>query len=469
MVTKKSIKKGMRKQPVTTERKTRITADTPHGICRDRLTAFGGLLPLVKFLDLVGFDEKFKRYYIRPKRITQLGCLRMITGLLMLLFIGFQRLGHFKYIRDDSMLCGFLNVRHLPDVSTFWRYLRSLGIVQSKSLVRLNAALRRTVWSLCGYQPRRVTIGIDTTVSTVYGSVEGARKGHNPKHRGKKGLRPILCFIQETREYLCGTQRRGETISAREVAHQIRQFWSLVPACVRQVVVLGDGEMVGWPVIQACEEEGFEYIFANRACAPKFSDASWYRHKEYEYNECWYKPNGWSCSRRFVVMRIRKDQMGDRQLKLFDADCYAYRIFVTNMTDPSHKVIARYDQRADAENLIKEAQHEGILSIPSKSFHANHAFFQIVMLAFNLWRSIKMLAACRENLKRMGNSRFRPGNWPDPTIRMMRLKSLFIAARIRFHGNRDEVRYSIHDARSSGLIDVLDFLDLKKKEVSHAA
>jgi hypothetical protein len=35
------------------------------------------------------------------------------------------------------MMCGILRVAVLPAVSTFWRYLRSLTIIQSASLVRL--------------------------------------------------------------------------------------------------------------------------------------------------------------------------------------------------------------------------------------------------------------------------------------------------------------------------------------------
>ena len=70
--------------------------------------------------------------------------------------------------------------------------------------------MRSKVWALCRYALDRVTVDIDTTVSTVYGQIEGAHKGHNTKYRGKKGLRPVLCFLSETREYLCGCQRRGE-------------------------------------------------------------------------------------------------------------------------------------------------------------------------------------------------------------------------------------------------------------------
>jgi len=44
------------------------------------------------------------------------------------------------------------------------------------------------------------------------------RKGRNTKYRGKKALRPILCFIDETREYLIGKLRKGQTASGEEAA-----------------------------------------------------------------------------------------------------------------------------------------------------------------------------------------------------------------------------------------------------------
>jgi hypothetical protein len=232
-------KKARRQQAGETSRSIiKITPDTGYEECSERLTAFGGLLALVKFLDLIGFEGLFAEHYRAPQRQTQLGHCRMISGIVMLLFIGFQRLGHFAYLRSDSMLCGALQVGVLPAVSTFWRYLQAMGLVQAQSLLRLSAALRRRVWQLCGYAPRAVQINIDTMVSTVYGAIDGARKGHNRKHRGKKALRPVLCFVSETREYLCGTQRRGQTMSGAEVARQIRQFRGLLPACVEHVAAM---------------------------------------------------------------------------------------------------------------------------------------------------------------------------------------------------------------------------------------
>ena len=450
------------------ERKTVITPDTPYAECSERLTAFGGLLALVKFLDLINFEKRFEGHYVHPKREAELGDYRMVLGMLMMLFIGFQRLGHIAYVRTDAMVCGVLRVKALPVVSTFWRSLTSLGIMQSASLLRLGADLRAKVWALCKYAPRRVTVNIDTTVATVYGETEGARKGHNTKHRGKKGLRPVLCFIEETREYLCGTQRRGETISSEEVARQIQQFRKQRPECVKEIRVRGDGEFIGWESIKACLNEGFVFTFGNKRCAPPFPASGWYRHGAYEYNECWYQPMGWEQPFRFVVMRIREDQRGDRQLKLLESENYLYRVFVTNAKGRPHHVIDDYDQRANVENLIGEAQREGVLAIPSKRFQAHHAFFQIVMLAYNLWRWMKLLAGQAQRKAKGGVTEDdrRQITMPDHTIRIARLKMLFVAAKILFHGNRDEVRFSTHEQRSAGLMDFLGYLDRLRKEAA---
>lgn len=452
-------------------RRTTITPDTPYGECSERLTAFGGLLALVKFLDLIGFEKAFGEHDVHPKREAKLGGYRMVLGMLMLLFIGFQRLGHFAYVRTDAMVCGLLRVIVLPAGSTFWRYVTSLGIVQSASLLRLGAALRARVWALCKYAPRRVTVNIDTTVATVYGAIEGARKGHHTKHRGKKGLRPVLCVLDETREYLCGTQRRGETLRNEEVARQIRQFRKQLPESVREGPGRGDGEFIGWESVNACLDEGVLFTFGNKRCDPPFPEDGWYRHREYAYNECAYQPMGWEQPCRFVAMRIRKDQMGDRQLKLLDSEHDVYRVCVTNKKGQPHRVIDDYDQRADAENLIGEAQREGVLAIPSKRFQAHHAFFQIVMLAYNLWRWRKMLAGHAERQQQRGREVAEPLRitMPDHTIRIARLKMLFVAAKIRFHGNRDEVFYSMHEQRAAGLMDFLGYLDRRRKDLRTAA
>ena len=316
------------------------------------------------------------------------------------------------------------------------------------------------------FQPSSVSINIDTTVSTVYGKIEGSRKGHNTKHRGKKGLRPVLCFIEQTREYLCGKQRRGETIKGVEIARLIRSFPKQLPDCVKEVLVRGDGEFIGWEPIQACLKLKYSFIFGNRRCKPIFPEDGWYKDGKYEYNKCMYQPIGWEEPCCFVVMRIPKEKKGDRQLRIFKEDDYIYRVFVTNLSGRSHKIIDEYDKRADVENSIGEAQREGIIAIPSKKFQSNHAYFQIVMLSYNLWRWMKLAAGHhgKETLKEKGGEISERVEIVDNTIRIARLKMLFIAAKITSHSNRNIVYYSIHDSRAAGILDFLAYLDRRCSE-----
>ena len=202
----------------------KINASTSYDTCPERLSPFGGLLGLIKFLDLIKFEEIFEHLYIKPTRKPKLGNYRMVVGILMLLFIGFNRLWHFTYIRLDAVVCGFFQLAILPAASTFWRYVDSLGINQANSSLKIMSVMRERVWQLCGLELQKVHLSTDTTVETLYGKQQGGRKGHNTKNRGKKGYRPVLCFIDETREYLLGKLRKGETMNGEEVAKFIRKI-----------------------------------------------------------------------------------------------------------------------------------------------------------------------------------------------------------------------------------------------------
>ena len=453
----------------------KINASTAYETCTEQLSPFGGLLPLIKFLDLIKFEEIFDSTYLAPRRNPKLGHHLMVVGILMLLFIGFNRLWHFTYIRLDAMLCGFFRLTKLPVASTFWRYVDSLGINQANSFLNIISTLRERVWQLCDIEYYRIRISIDTTVETIFGNQQGGRKGHNTKYRGKKALRPILCFIDETREYLIGKLRKGQTVSGKEAADFIKKIQNHLPGCVHQVLLRADGEFLSWQSVAACIEAGFDFIIANKGCEPPFDTNSWYRpwkRKNIEYNSCVYQPSGWGLPCRFVVMRIPKKEAKKPgqaiQCVLFEDERYQYRIFCTNLGGKAHKIISEYDKRADVENLVGEAKREGLDAIPSAKFKTNYAYFQIVMLAYNIWRYLKMIAQLStgddqcdqaddgaKGLKGIMNN----------TIRIARLKLLFIAAKVVKESNVDKVKYSIHDARTPAMLHFLKFLDKARSKI----
>ena len=125
---------------------SKIWHSTPYSYCSERLSPFGGLLGLVKFMELIRFKEIFEGLYNPPSSTPAMGHHSMVYGFIMVLFIGFNRVWHFLYIQTDSMLCSIFHVVKLPFVTTYWRYVNSLGINQGKSLLEVMSALRERVW-----------------------------------------------------------------------------------------------------------------------------------------------------------------------------------------------------------------------------------------------------------------------------------------------------------------------------------
>ena len=477
----KKRKKDSRKRPISkgfsegSSGARKIKASTAYGVCSERLSPFGGLLALIKFLDLIKFKEIFDHTYKAPRREPKLGHYRMVVGILMLLFIGFNRLWHFIYIRLDAMVCGFFHLSRLPAVTTFWRYVDSLGINQANSLLKIMSVLRERVWQQCRLQYKKIHVSADTTVETIYGNQQGGRKGYNPKNRGKKAYRPVLCFIDETREYLLGKLRKGETLRGKEAAALIKKIKGQLPGCVEKVIFRADAEFFGWKSVSAAMEVGFDFIIGNKRSQPSFDPNTWnkpWKSKPFYYNSCMYQPAGWKVPCRFVAMRIPKEIAATPgepvQCELFEDDRYTYRIFCTSLCAKPHKVIARYDKRADVENLIGEAKREGLDAIPSAKFKNNYAYFQIVMLAYNIWRYFKIMAQLstkQPKAETVDSAHEGLEGVMDNTIRIARLKLLLIAAKLVFHDNREKVKFSIHDTRMPAMINFLKFLDTARSKV----
>ena len=130
-------------------------------------------------------------------------------------------------------------------------------------------------------------------------------------------------------------------------------------------------------------------------------------------------------------------------------------------------LIAEYDKRADVENLVGEAKREGLDAIPSSRFKNNYAYFQVVMLAYNIWRYLKMIAelsAKTESPTEKSEQHHGFSGIETNTVRIARLRLLMIAAKVVMSSNIDKVRYSIQDSRTPALMSFLKYLDKKRSQ-----
>ena len=423
----------------------KIAAGTHYDFEGKNLTPYGGLFPVATMLEKLGF-QKLVEETLTVKRIPRaMTIYQFVLAMVLAIYIGFSRLNHIPFVAKDPMLTGVLQVGSLPGQSTFWRFLAALHLTVARQLLQLQRVLRERVWTAANVQLRALTVDTDTTVHTLYGRQMGARKSYNPKNKGKKSYQPILTFIAETREYIGGELRNGDRPDGKQIARHLAEVFAALPACVVRIFARADSGFYCWEAVQAYERAGAQFILVARKTSrlvDQLQAAVWQPSPETDADqqcEFWYQPEGWGKAYRFLALRYRKDEkpLKEReQYQLFDSPSYLYRVFVTDMEDAIASLVWFYNQRAGAENLIKEANNDaGLAAHPSGRWATNCVHFQLAMLAYNL--NCWLLLFNREET-------VIPEDLKHTTLATARLRFLFVAAKIWRHAGRVGISYSDH-------------------------
>src|SRR5437868_1186937 len=212
----------------------------PYDFAGRNLTAYGGLLPIATMLEKLGFQQLVEES-LSVRRLTRvMPTYQFVLAMVLALYIGFSRLHHLRFLEREPMLTGILKVLRLPPQCTFWRFLASLHLSVAGQILKIQQAMQRRVWEAAHVQLKVVTLDTDTTVHTLYGKQMGGRRSYNPKNKGKRSYQPILTFLAETREYVCGQLRQGDRRTGAQIAQHLQSVFAALPPGVRSIYARAD-------------------------------------------------------------------------------------------------------------------------------------------------------------------------------------------------------------------------------------
>src|ERR1700674_4870650 len=437
----------------------KIGASTPYDFEAKNLTAYGGLLPVATMLEKLAFQQLIEET-LTVKRVTRaMPMYQFILAMVLAIYVGFSRLHHVQFLAREPMLTGILKVLRLPPQCTFWRFLASLHLGVAGQLLEVQRRMRERVWEAAHVGLSVVTLDTDTTVHTLFGNQMGGRKSYNPKNKGKKSYQPILTFLAETREYISGELRNGARPTGAQIARHLESVCASLPRQVKTIYARADSGFYCGEAVEAYQNRGVQFIVSARKTSrlvEELKAADWKRSPRTGAEgqcEFLYQPEGWGKAYRFVALRYVKKPSPKKepeQYQLFDTPEYSYRVFVTNMQDRIDKLVWFYNQRAGAENLIKEANNDaGLAAHPSGRWTMNCNHFQLAMLAYNLncWL---MLFNREEDVK--------VETLKHTTLATARLRFLFLAAKIWRHAGRVGISFGEHYAEQGILRRLMDRL-----------
>jgi hypothetical protein len=232
---------------------------------------------------------------------------------------------------------------------------------------------------------------LDSTGFCREGQQEGARKGFNPKRKGRNSHHPLLAVLAEAPFLLHGWLRSGHTGAARGVVPFLQEALALLPEGMWLRTVRADSGFFDGAFLDFLEERALPYVVVARLTTTLQRKCAGIQHwtvidEPHAAGEFTLKLLGWSKERRFVVVRERmRESQAAVGRKLLDVPGYTFRIWVPNRSESAVALWRDDNGRACVEQRIAERKHDlaadGFCLQP---FYATEAAFLAVLFTFNL-------------------------------------------------------------------------------------
>ena len=365
------------------------------------LSGVGGLASFNAFVQREGIGktlrQKFGHLKVGKRVVYPLHT--QIQLLLDASVVGARRVFDFEYLAADPLFT-HLAGGAVPSVDTVYDDLRRFDAAASNDLEDLMA--EQGVRPLRDKPLRDVTIDIDTTVTPLFGTQEGAVPGPNPRYPGRPSYHPILGRIAEVDTVIGARLRPGDTglgsSDVEDIEDWINRTHRAAPKAIITVRIDAGGDCTA--LLSAIERRKGYFLVKMKQTSNLVSavcntkrwttidvDAS--NAPTRQVAEIDFRRDDWPKERRWRVFAVRTtERESGKQVCLWPDLDFSVHVYVTNdMTRNLDELARLYDDRAAIEPLIAELKNAfGIGKVSTSDFAANEAAFLIKLLAYNVMR-----------------------------------------------------------------------------------
>jgi hypothetical protein len=374
----------------------------------DSLTHYGGLFLIQRFCNKLDLRRRLQRILRAAPAWTDFDPVDLVLMILFLLIAGVQRFNKSDKLQYDGFFLSLLGLESLPDETSIRRFLKRLSPDAIRQIVRLHDQLRRDLFA----RPRSrssLEFHLDSVVLTLYGKQQGARLGYNPKAKGRRSYHPILCFENHGQEFWHGSLRPGDAGANTGARFFVQRILAKVPSQVARsrIRFLADAGFFSGKLVADLDQVGCGYTIVCRSYEAyhKMAEKAGFQDLKFGWGvaEFRHRPQKWQSEHRFVAVRrpLPVDPQEASQLTLFKDTQYSYSVLVTNLTTRPWKVWTSYVDRSNIEKSIRELLNDLALSkVPTQTWTANVAFFQMLLFAYNIMHWFKRLCLPEEQLRK---------------------------------------------------------------------
>ena len=338
------------------------------------VSPFGGLASFISFLGQIGFAGRVQEHlpFAEPTSNNAIPLAHTLTAFLMSVVVGAQRFAHSEWLRADRVLHAMLGMERFPSDDTIRNFFLRFSQADVQAFWR---PLWRWLLGLLACPKAGFALDLDSTVFCREGQQEGARKGFNPRRKGRNSHHPLLAVLAEAPFILHGWLRSGNTGAARGVVPFLQEALALLPEGAWIRTVRADSGFFDGSFLDFLEERGLLYVVVarmtwtlKRKCA---GIQQWTPiDEDHAAGEFTLKLMGWSRERRFVVVRERiRETKAAVGRKLIDVPGYTFRVWVTNRSEGAVELWRDYNGRACGQRVLPAPVLRDRISVPGRLVH----------------------------------------------------------------------------------------------------
>lgn len=388
-----------------------------------QLTHFGGVYLLHRFLQQLQLRSFLCTRLQIKERNNYFTISERLFALIYPMLLGLHSLELNVLLGNNGVFQYLTGLPRVPRPNTLRRFLTDKADVLLPRLQSVHQLLRsRFLASHSSYW-----LDFDSTVKTLYGHQEGAVKGYNPEHKGKRSYHPLVCTEAHGQDCLGGELRYGDADTADGVVEMLDSVLPIIPSTARTIRIRADAGFYDGDFIAKLSQNSCEFAVVAARGRPlqlKILGQKYTPLNEFQATaEFQYQPHGWAKPYRFLVWRERLTEKKKQQLQLLTLDKYSYRLMVTNLELTPVGVFNFYDGRAGLERIVRILKEDfPFAKALTNNFAANSLYAELSLLAYNIVIWFKRFCL--------------PDSWQSYTVSTLRHRLLLIPGVFTRTGNR---------------------------------
>ncbi len=387
-----------------------------------KITAYGGFSLMALFFEKIKLRENLEKIIpIKELSPNAMGIYSKILAYILVIYAGGNRFSHLLYLGCEGIMNKLFAIAKLPLASTtltrLFRKIRKQKEAEEMS-ERLWGYLSKLIpWKWI----KEDWLTFDSAVLERYGKQEGAKRGYNPKKKGRGSHSPLLAFLNNSRYVVNLWNRPGNVASWNNILGFFQNTWQRVGGFTKIKGIIADSGFYLREFIELLEQRGLIYIIATRLYHPLqrkiYGQEKWEQIAEGIWiTEFYFQHMDWVTDRRFIAIRQdikRRQQAMGKELSLFgneiDMNEYRYSVWITNSQDTAYDVWKQCRPRANDENTIKELKEDFALGgFSMKYFYSTEAAMLMRVFIYNLFVLFRYeILGQKEKIERLKTLRYK--------------------------------------------------------------